>query len=98
MYRKIEKMAMRPIINKFCKPLGLIIAISTLSSNNLLSQVTIHVLGIAQDAGRPQAGCKKICCVNDMGELRPPRPLLVDWLAGAPRTPPGKARGHWISA
>jgi pyrroloquinoline quinone biosynthesis protein B len=65
-------MAMRPIINKFCKPLGLIIAISTLSSNNLLSQVTVHVLGIAQDAGRPQAGCKKICCVNDMGELRPP--------------------------
>lgn len=62
---------MRLRINKFSKLLGLIIAISTLTSNNLLSQVNIHVLGVTQDAGRPQAGCTKPCCINDIGELRP---------------------------
>ncbi len=39
------------------------------------SQVELHVLGITQDAGRPQLGCTKPCCVDD-GKPRPRIPVV----------------------
>jgi pyrroloquinoline quinone biosynthesis protein B len=39
------------------------------------AQVELHVLGITQDAGRPQLGCTKACCVDD-GKPRPRIPVV----------------------
>jgi pyrroloquinoline quinone biosynthesis protein B len=39
------------------------------------AQVELHVLGIAQDAGRPQLGCTKACCVEE-GKPRPRIPVV----------------------
>ena len=39
------------------------------------AQVEHHVLGIAQDAGRPQLGCTKACCVGE-GRSRPRIPFV----------------------
>ena len=39
------------------------------------AQVELHVLGITQDAGRPQLGCTKACCVED-GKPRPRIPVV----------------------
>jgi len=39
------------------------------------AQVELHVLGITQDAGRPQLGCTKACCVGD-GKPRPRIPVV----------------------
>jgi hypothetical protein len=39
------------------------------------AQVELHVLGIAQDAGRPQLGCIKACCVEE-GKPRPRIPVV----------------------
>jgi hypothetical protein len=39
------------------------------------AQVEMHVLGIAQDAGRPQLGCTKACCVEE-GKPRPRIPVV----------------------
>ena len=62
---------MKMKINKFSKLLRIFIVLSTLTSNRLICQVSIHVLGIAQDAGRPQAGCTKACCVDAYGDHLP---------------------------
>jgi len=40
-----------------------------------IAQVELHVLGITQDAGRPQLGCTKACCVED-GKPRPRIPVV----------------------
>ena len=42
--------------------LGLVFCLSPLCS---WSQVELHVLGITQDAGLPQLGCAKSCCVQE---------------------------------
>lgn len=34
-----------------------------LSSVSASAQVVVHVLGVTQDAGRPQLGCRKSCCL-----------------------------------
>jgi pyrroloquinoline quinone biosynthesis protein B len=39
------------------------------------AQVELHVLGIAQDAGRPQLGCTKACCL-ERGKPRPRIPVV----------------------
>ena len=39
------------------------------------AQVELHVLGVAQDAGRPQLGCTKACCVEE-GKARPRIPVV----------------------
>jgi len=39
------------------------------------AQVELHVLGITQDAGRPQLGCTKACCVED-GKPLPRIPVV----------------------
>lgn len=31
---------------------------------NVFGQVSLHILGTAQDAGAPQIGCKKECCIS----------------------------------
>ena len=48
---------------------GLLINIAT------YAQVELHVLGIVQDAGRPQLGCTKACCVEE-GKARPRIPVV----------------------
>jgi hypothetical protein len=39
------------------------------------AQVELHVLGIGQDAGRPQMDCTKACCVEE-GKPRPRIPVV----------------------
>ncbi|NDD80879.1 MAG: pyrroloquinoline quinone biosynthesis protein PqqB [Flavobacteriia bacterium] len=38
---------------------------------SLSAQMRVHVLGTAQDAGRPQVGCTQSCCVDAKGQPRP---------------------------
>lgn len=50
----------------------IIFAVTSISTSNpLFAQAHVHVLGVAQDAGRPQAGCRKTCCVDKFGKSRP---------------------------
>lgn len=44
------------------------------------SQPFVAVLGIAQDGGRPQAGCRRVCCV-DQPRLSPACLAIVDPIA-----------------
>ena len=53
--------------------LGLVFCLSPLCS---LSQVELHVLGITQDAGLPQLGCAKSCCVQE-GKPRERVPVVA---------------------
>lgn len=39
------------------------------------AQVELHVLGITQDAGRPQLGCTNACCIEE-GKPRPRIPVV----------------------
>ena len=51
------------------------------------AQVELHVQGITQDAGRPQLGCTKACCVED-GKPRPRIPVVS---LGITQADPSKA-------
>ncbi|MDG1252993.1 MAG: MBL fold metallo-hydrolase [Schleiferiaceae bacterium] len=42
----------------------------------LHGQIRVHVLGTAQDAGRPQAGCTQPCCLDSHGQARPHEPVV----------------------
>ena len=53
--------------------LGLVFCLSPLCS---WSQVELHVLGITQDAGLPQLGCAKSCCVQE-GKPRERVPVVA---------------------
>ncbi len=44
---------------------------------NAWSQWRVHVLGTAQDAGRPQVGCMKTCCVDPQGRPQPHEPVVA---------------------
>lgn len=47
--------------------LSIILFLSFFLTPILKAQVEIHVLGISQDAGRPQVGCNKTCCLDSLG-------------------------------
>ena len=51
------------------------------------AQVVVHVLGTAQDAGRPQAGCVMSCCVNDHGQPMPHEPVVSLGVVGGAKAP-----------
>jgi hypothetical protein len=51
------------------------------------AQVELHMLGIAQAAGRPKLGCTKACCVDE-GKPRPRIPVVS---LGITQADPSKA-------
>lgn len=48
-----------------------VLVLSGAFNSTLTAQMTVHVLGTAQDAGRPQVGCLNSCCVDALGQPRP---------------------------
>lgn len=51
---------------------------------------TVHVLGTAQDAGRPQVGCVKPCCVQPDGHPMPHEPVVCLGITQEP------GKGAWL--